>query len=102
MIPPFELRISCLLTTEINIQKAEGSFKGTCSYGLLYDYGRRYSDWQSKEIWYVVFHVVCGSAIAGGLSMVWGRGLTSTTWWNAFCTAVYNPVKFCLALAIGA
>ena len=55
----------------------------------------------ARDLIRVVFSCVCGSAVAGGLSMIWGCGSPVPHGGMLSVPLFTNPVKFCLALAIG-
>ena len=55
----------------------------------------------ARDLIRVVFSCVCGSAVAGGLSMIWGCGSPVPHGGMLSVPLFTNPVKFCIALAIG-
>ncbi|HJC04970.1 MAG TPA: PTS fructose transporter subunit IIC [Candidatus Enterocloster excrementipullorum] len=100
MIPPFGIAISCLLTPKKYTRQEKESLKAAVPMGFCM-ITEGVIPIAARDLVRVVFACVCGSAIAGGLSMVWGCGSPVPHGGMLTVPLFDNPVMFCVALLIG-
>ena len=101
MIPPFGIAISCLLTRNKYTKAEKEALKAAVPMGFCM-ITEGVIPIAARDLVRVVFSCVCGSAVAGGLSMMWGMRLTQYPHGGMLSVPLFtNPAKFCLALAIG-
>ncbi|GLC83409.1 PTS fructose transporter subunit IIC [Lacrimispora brassicae] len=100
MIPPFGIAISCLLTRNKYTIAEKEALKAAVPMGFCM-ITEGVIPIAARDLIRVVFACVCGSAIAGGLSMTWGCGAPVPHGGMLSVPLFTNPIKFCLALAIG-
>ena len=100
MIPPFGIAISCLLTRNKYTKAEKEALKAAVPMGFCM-ITEGVIPIAARDLVRVVFSCVCGSAVAGGLSMMWGCGSPVPHGGMLSVPLFTNPAKFCLALAIG-
>lgn len=100
MIPPFGIAISCLLTPKKYTRQEKEALKAAVPMGFCM-ITEGVIPIAARDLVRVVFSCVCGSAIAGGLSMVWGCGSPVPHGGMLTVPLFDRPLMFCLALLIG-
>lgn len=100
MIPPFGIAISCLLTKNKYTRQEKEALKAAVPMGFCM-ITEGVIPIAARDLVRVVFACVCGSAVAGGLSMIWGCGSPVPHGGMLSVPLFTNPGKFCLALLIG-
>jgi len=100
MIPPFGIAISCLLTKNKYTKQEKEALKAAVPMGFCM-ITEGVIPIAARDLVRVVFSCVCGSAIAGGLSMIWDVGSPVPHGGMLSVPLFTNPGKFCIALAIG-
>ena len=100
MIPPFGIAISCLLTKNKYTKAEKEALKAAVPMGFCM-ITEGVIPIAARDLIRVVFSCVCGSAVAGGLSMIWGCGSPVPHGGMLSVPLFTNPVKFCIALVIG-
>ena len=100
MIPPFGIAISCLLTPKKYTSAEKEQLKAAVPMGICM-ITEGVIPIAARDLIRVVFACVCGSAIAGGLCMVWGTGSPVPHGGMLTVPLFTNPGMFCVALAIG-
>ncbi|WP_270820203.1 PTS fructose transporter subunit IIC [[Eubacterium] hominis] len=100
MIPPFGIAISCLLTRNKYTKAEKEQLKAAVPMGICM-ITEGVIPIAARDLFRVVFACVCGSAVAGGLCMVWGTGSPIPHGGMLTVPLFTNPMMFCVALAIG-
>ena len=100
MIPPFGIAISRILTPKKYTKAEKEALKAAVPMGFCM-ITEGVIPIAARDLVRVVFACVCGSAVAGGLSMIWGCGSPVPHGGMLTVPLFDNPGMFVLALAIG-
>lgn len=100
MIPPFGIAISCLLTPKKYTSAEKEQMKAAVPMGICM-ITEGVIPIAARDLIRVVVSCCAGSAIAGGLCMVWGTGSPIPHGGLLTVPLFTNPVMFVVALAIG-
>lgn len=100
MIPPFGIAISALLTPKKYSKAEKETLKAAVPMGVCM-ITEGVIPIAARDLVRVVFACVCGSAVAGGLCMIWGTGAPVPHGGLLTVPLFTNPGMFLVALAIG-
>lgn len=100
MIPPFGIAISALITPKKYTKAEKETLKAAVPMGICM-ITEGVIPIAARDLVRVVVSCVCGSAVAGGLCMVWNVGAPVPHGGMLTVPLFDNPGMFCLALLIG-